>query len=102
MVLAEFLCCNTEGLENGGQLLFLFRIGRLFVSRPQCLRILVLVLEILKREFSATRIIAFFGIVGLDVAVDLFDKSERSLIGRINLKSANSPLKGCCVPIRFM
>jgi hypothetical protein len=46
MILAEFLCCVTEGLKKGGQLLFPFRIGRVFVCRPQCLRTLVLVLEV--------------------------------------------------------
>ncbi len=102
MLIAEFLCCDTKSLKNGGQLLFLFRIGRIFVCRPQCLRILVFILEVFQRKFSATWIITLFGIVGFDIAIDLFDKSERSLIGRVNLKPANSSLEGRCVPIFFM
>jgi len=53
MILAEFLCCDTKSLKNGNQLLFSFKIDRVFVCRPQCLRTLVLVLEILQKKLFA-------------------------------------------------
>ena len=102
MILTEFLCCDTESLKNGGQLLFSFRIGRVFVCRPQCLRTLVFVSEVLYRKFSAIYLITFLFIVGFEVTIDLFDKSERFLIGGVDLQPADASNEGCCVPICFV
>ena len=98
MILVEFLYCDTESLENGGQLLLLFRIGRIFVYRPQSLYILILILKVLERKFSATWIITFLPVIGFDVAIDLFDKRERSLIRGVDLQPADASYEGCRIP----
>ena len=71
MVIAEFLRCDTEGLKEGGQLLFSFRVSRVFIRFPQCLCILVLVLKVFQGKFSTIWIITFLFIVGFNITIDL-------------------------------
>jgi hypothetical protein len=41
-------------------------------------------------------------VVGFDVTIDLFDKSERFLIRGVDLQPADASYEGCCVPKCFM